>query len=385
MVSDSEQLLDFMIDGVLVLNGEGVVLYANSSARQLFALFRRDLVGQMFGLPVEGEQQTEIEVASSGGTRRILEMRFKPIEWHREFAYLVSLRDVTEQQKIQESLRYANALNQSILDSLHTNIAVLNMQGKIIMTNRSWVQFAQENGDDEGNSTGVGTNYFDICRQSTDIFGKTALIGMLAVASGERATFELEYPCHAPHEKRWFVMRVKPLLERNQINGLVVSHINITQYRKDLLTQSTLRAENEIEHNQTFELLALELLDYVSKRPNLEAEVTPTTLQIVALNYEALLEKYVQNRTHKVYSHIQQETEKLADEMGYYRIHPRDLVKIHVETLRIKQESTPSVARMQVYMDEGRMLLLELMGYLTAYYRRYMTMQLHENGAKPEE
>jgi hypothetical protein len=50
---------------------------------------------------------------------------------------------------------------------------------------------------------------------------------------------------------------------------------------------------------------------------------------------------------------------------------PRDLVDMHGLALKIKtREVTPQ--KMGAYVEEGRFLILELMGYLAAFYRNYV-------------
>ncbi|MBW3637311.1 MAG: histidine kinase, partial [Armatimonadetes bacterium] len=48
------------------------------------------------------------------------------------------------------------------LDSLVTQIAILDAQGVIIAVNAAWGRFAQSNGFDSHNA-GVGLNYLDVC------------------------------------------------------------------------------------------------------------------------------------------------------------------------------------------------------------------------------
>jgi light-regulated signal transduction histidine kinase (bacteriophytochrome) len=47
------------------------------------------------------------------------------------------------------------------------------------------------------------------------------------VLSGNTKTLSLEYPCHSPIEKRWFLMTVTPLTP-NELRGVIVMHTNIT-------------------------------------------------------------------------------------------------------------------------------------------------------------
>lgn len=58
----------------------------------------------------------------------------------------------------------------------------------------------------------------------------------------------------------------------------------------------------------------------------------------------------------------------LADRLGFLRALPRDVIAIHTQALRDRLTNT-TVARSRVYLDEARLVLLRLMGYLAAYYR----------------
>ncbi len=60
----------------------------------------------------------------------------------------------------------------------------------------------------------------------------------------------------------------------------------------------------------------------------------------------------------------------LASVLGYHRATPRDVVEIHTRVLRKKMhDATPM--RAQAMAHEGRMLVLQLMGYLANYYRSH--------------
>lgn len=46
----------------------------------------------------------------------------------------------------------------------------------------------------------------------------------------------------------------------------------------------------------------------------------------------------------------------------------RDLIEVHLQAMRDRsQHNTPK--KLQAYFEEGRLLLLELMGHLASYYR----------------
>ncbi|WP_324663392.1 bacterio-opsin activator domain-containing protein [Haloarcula sediminis] len=111
----------------------------------------------------------------------------------------------------------------STLDTLPINIAVLDDEGTILFTNRAWREFASA---DEGEMQGV--NYFGTTDVDADEYASRAVEGIESVIAGERELFTLEYPCHSPDEKQWFLMRVAPLPPEEE-GSAVVAHIDITQ------------------------------------------------------------------------------------------------------------------------------------------------------------
>lgn len=120
-----------------------------------------------------------------------------------------------------------------ILNSLFSHIAVLDSDGIIQFVNKSWLEFASLNGGNV-DKTGKGANYFEVCEQAskTDYSGEAilALKGITKVISGEQSKFEMEYPCHSPEERRWFLMRCSRMEFDDTL--IVVSHIDITKQKE---------------------------------------------------------------------------------------------------------------------------------------------------------
>lgn len=120
---------------------------------------------------------------------------------------------------------------QAIMDALPEHVAVLEHDGTIALVNAAWNRFARANGDPELRHSGVGSNYLQACQPGADEDGRAAGLarrGIKAVLEGTVPMFTLEYPCHSPTEKRWFVMNVSPIREHEF--GAVVSHVNITAW-----------------------------------------------------------------------------------------------------------------------------------------------------------
>lgn len=138
-----------------------------------------------------------------------------------------------ERKRAEEALQASQKLNEDVLDSLSAHISVLDKDGTITLVNKSWRQFALENGADWTlKGVGVGSNYLEICRTAQGVNSDEAeaiYYGLRQILSGESKFFTLEYPCHSPTIQRWFLLTASPLKHGS---GAVVSHQNITERRR---------------------------------------------------------------------------------------------------------------------------------------------------------
>jgi len=92
-------ILDANADGVVVVDRDGIVCFANPAAEQLFARRAAELVGGVFGFPLVAGATTELDVVRQSGESCVVEMRVVGIEWQGRPAYLASLRDITERKR----------------------------------------------------------------------------------------------------------------------------------------------------------------------------------------------------------------------------------------------------------------------------------------------
>lgn len=153
-----------------------------------------------------------------------------------------------------------------IFDSLSEHVAVLDREGCIVDTNRSWQRFAVENGTSDQCRL-QSENYIEVCESSNGAASseaRQAAAGIKAVLSGEIPEFSLEYPCHSPKEKRWFLMTVTPLVNHGVIDGAVVSHIQITA--RKLAEAALIRYERAIASSSS--LVSIIDLDFVYQLVN---------------------------------------------------------------------------------------------------------------------
>ena len=134
-----------------------------------------------------------------------------------------------EQAAKEEEAQRSQELQQT-LDSLSAHIAILDESGEIIAVNEVWRAFAKANGTDP-RKVSEGANYLRVCDSATGLFSDVATTfaeGIKAVLSGRWESFEMEYPCHSPTERRWFMGRVTPFFGAEK-SWVVVAHENITE------------------------------------------------------------------------------------------------------------------------------------------------------------
>ena len=126
-------------------------------------------------------------------------------------------------------MEVTESIARAALDTLSSQIAVLDDDGVIRFTNRSWRSFGAE-GSGVSASDMRGVNYFDSVDPQADDYADEAVSGIHAVLDGETEEFSLEYPCHTDDEKRWFLMRATPFTIGTD-EFVTVAHIDITDRR----------------------------------------------------------------------------------------------------------------------------------------------------------
>jgi signal transduction histidine kinase len=103
--ADEERLrsvVERMADGLIVVNGDGIIRFANPAAERLFARSSRELVGTYLGFPAVAGESTEIDLVRPAGDTVTVELRVVDSEWEGEPAHLASLRDVTDRRRAAE-------------------------------------------------------------------------------------------------------------------------------------------------------------------------------------------------------------------------------------------------------------------------------------------
>ena len=241
--------------GYITISERGLVLQSNFTAATLLGVPRSTLAGKLLSAfmrtPDADGYYLMCNRASATGSVQSCELRIdKPGDdtvWVNLQAIAgagddgatvirLVLIDITTRKQA-EALALANEqFRDAILDSVPSQIAVLDHTGTIVAVNEAWRKFALDNSPEPGippDNTRTGTNYLDVCRASVGASSNDASLardGILSVINGSVPIFLHVYPCYSPTQQRWFSMAVTPLNVEN--HSVVVTHTDITESKR---------------------------------------------------------------------------------------------------------------------------------------------------------
>src|ERR687894_2223650 len=198
----------------------------------------------------------------------------------------------------EEALRSED--RQRTLDSLSAHIAIIDETGTIVSVNKAWREFARANGVAAQNYA-EGANYLWACDSAAGAHSEEAAPfaeGIRSVLSGQREEFELEYPCHSPSERRWYIGRVTQFAAGGPPRA-VVAHENTTERKlaEERLHDSERQFRALFENTLDAILIASDTGEYVGAN-NAACELFGVSLdELLGARVEDFVEPAVRHQT----------------------------------------------------------------------------------------
>jgi PAS domain S-box-containing protein len=256
-----EALIDRIIEGVLELDSDWRITYVNGEMERVARRSRDEILGRTLWDAFPGTVGTIFEekyrAAMATQSPEIFEACYQPLDiWVEVRAYpapsglSILFQNVTERRRQVATLRESRRFLQSTLDALSAHIAILDESGTIIAVNSAWRRFGAANSL-RSPEHALGVNYLAVCDAAAACGAESAsevAAGIRAVMDGSRESFHWEYPCHAPDEQRWFVVRVTRFSDPGPLH-IVVAHEDISARRRAEIT----RAAVEVRYSSLFE------------------------------------------------------------------------------------------------------------------------------------
>ncbi|NTW50180.1 MAG: hypothetical protein HGB19_10720, partial [Chlorobiales bacterium] len=266
-------------------------------------------------------------------------------------------------------------------------LLILDSESKIVASNNAWESLLSETLKFESEKNSYGQNYFDFFSQlvgGNNETIKAARLGFQSVIEGKIPAFDLEYQS-TKQESRWFLMRLVSISLDNG-PGVIVTHNDITQLIRTTVLAGKLLGNHVSSDHFEFDTTSEELrllgaythLGSTSVTAKFFGQISlnksyPTLFKRLVDDFDMLASKSVENQIYKTDAEeppLRTDISTLSEKMGALNAGPRDVVEVYLATLKNKS-ITASPAEMTAYVDEAKLLVLELMGHLVSFYRNY--------------
>ncbi len=111
-------IIESLPDGIVIVDRQGEIRFANPAAARLFNRSAEDLVGTAFGTPLITGETTEMEIVRRGGGDVVYaELRIVETDWENETVQLVSLREITDRKRAEERARQLTCEREARLEA----------------------------------------------------------------------------------------------------------------------------------------------------------------------------------------------------------------------------------------------------------------------------
>ncbi len=252
-------IIDSSHDAIVGKDLSGMVTSWNAGAQRMFGYTAQEMIGRSVTSLIPADRQDEEESILSrirsgqvvehfdtvrtrkGGDVLNVSVTVSPIRDPDGNVVGASkiARDITRRKEIEARLRDSEVAQRraaeaqtGVLNALPAHIALLDPAGVIVAVNESWRRFATFNALQSADFT-IGVNYLQVCETAVGDCSTESLLvsaGLRNVLAARKHSFEIEYPCHSPSEKRWFRLMAAPLRPGLQ-EGAVIMYIDVTDRR----------------------------------------------------------------------------------------------------------------------------------------------------------
>ncbi len=101
----ARKIITASMDGMVVVDSQGIVRFANPTALDMLGQNHERLVGQPFDMPIVLGHGDELDLTERTGRALTVETEFSEVQWEDQTAYLVTLHDVTDRMRAEQQLR----------------------------------------------------------------------------------------------------------------------------------------------------------------------------------------------------------------------------------------------------------------------------------------
>lgn len=128
-------ILEKNADSIVIVNKNGKVLYVNPAAELLFDRKKEEFLGYPFGFPVSEDKITDYIIVKKNNVLCEAEFRVVNIQWKKQPAFQLSVRDITKHKQAEEALTESELKYRSIYENINVGILLTVPDGEILAAN----------------------------------------------------------------------------------------------------------------------------------------------------------------------------------------------------------------------------------------------------------
>jgi hypothetical protein len=96
----------------------------------------------------------------------------------------------------------------------------------------------------------------------------------------------------------------------------------------------------------------------------------PTLFEEMVAQYSEWINLMMEERGYRVDNNVNEKLREMSERLGFLQAGPRDIVEIHTAAIKSHIEGLAPL-KAKAAIEEARLMIVELMGYLTSFYRTY--------------
>ncbi len=141
-IASFHNIVERSVDGVLVMDQQGIVRFANYAAGSFFDRPSDQLIGSSAPFSLTAAQNTLIEILGTSASSQVVEVRVVETEWEGQPAYLALLHDITERRRAEEALRASEQKFRGFIEQSSEGFALIDEGGAVVEWNRAQEQIS---------------------------------------------------------------------------------------------------------------------------------------------------------------------------------------------------------------------------------------------------
>jgi PAS domain S-box-containing protein len=393
-------LLELAAEGIIVVDGDGRIVLANNRSQELFGYQAEELLGQELEILLpESRRQIHREhrarylenphnrpmgtgldliARRKDGAEFPVEISLSYVGTGDDMLIMASVLDITQRRALEQGLRDSEARHHSlidaILDSTAGGIIIRDADRRVGWFNRALEEFFGVRRAEAINEDIRNLVQFQIGPAIEDPQALLRRVSELGTEEVPGEVFVVHILQDEGRPERWVEHRSDLIVSGVFAGGRIDHFYDITEIK--IAEEARARLMDERIRQLEEELACLDRL----KGPQ-ETSVTaasfgassvrerfPDTFRELVATYGEIIDLALEQHSYKVDNKVAEKLRDMAETLASLKGGPRDVIDICTSTLKNLTNGALS-GKARAYMNEGRLIILELMGYLVSSYR----------------